>query len=75
MWDIIKMLYGALPSIKQEKMNTRGEEDKDTTLKCFSKLRNFGKYIGKFITNKYLRVKNWRFNPTLKSKYMSLHEF
>lgn len=75
MWDTLKMIYEALPSIKQEEINTRDEEDKDITLKYFSKLRNIGKYVGNCITNKYLRVKNWKFNPTLKLKYGSLHEF
>lgn len=37
----------------------------------FSKFRN----IGNCITNKYLRIKNWKFNPIRKSKDGNLHEF
>lgn len=73
-WDTLKMIYGVSPSIKQEKMNTRGEKDEDTNHKCFSKFRNIRNYLGNFITNKYLRI-SWKFNPILKSKDGSLHEF
>lgn len=27
MWDTLQMIYGVSPSIKQERINTRGEED------------------------------------------------
>lgn len=75
MWDTLKMIYGVSLSIKQEKMNTWGEEDKDTTRKCFSKIGNIGKYVGNCITNKYPRFKNYKFNPKLKSRDRRLHEF
>lgn len=40
-WDSLEMIYRVSPSIKQEKMNTRGKEEENKTLKCFSKLRNY----------------------------------
>lgn len=57
-WDTFEMIYGISLRIEQEKMNTRDEEDDDTTFKHFSKFRNIRSYIGTFITNQYLRVKN-----------------
>lgn len=62
-------------SIEQEKINKRGEKDENTNPKCFSKFRNIGNYVGNCITNKYIRVNNWKFNPTLKSKDTNLHKF
>lgn len=35
-----EMIYRVFPSIEQEEMNTRGEEDEDVILKCFSNFRN-----------------------------------
>lgn len=52
-------------------MNIWGEEDENTTFNCFSKFRNIRNYIGKFVSNQCVRVKNWKFNPIL----MGLHEF
>lgn len=75
MLDTLEMMYGVSPSIQQEEMNTQVAEDKDTTFRCFLKFRNFKNYIGTFVTNQCLRVKNCTFNPILKSKYGSLHEF
>lgn len=70
-WDTLEMIYGTSLSIEQENMNIRGGEDKNTTLGYFSNFR----IIGNYITNKYIRVNNWNFNPTLKSKYGNFHEF
>ena len=74
MWDTFEMIYGV-----SSKYRTREDEHtrqrKNTTFNYFSKLRNIGKYVGNCITNKYLIVKNWKFNPTLKSKDGNLHEF
>lgn len=36
MWDTLEMIYEVSPSIKQDKMNTRGEEDEDNG--CFQSL-------------------------------------
>lgn len=38
----------------------------------FFKLKN---YIGTFVTNQYLRIKNWKLNSVLKSKDWSYREF
>lgn len=54
-------------------MNTQDEEDKDTNHGCFSKLSNIENYVRNCIINIYLRIK--KFNPILKSKDLSLHEF
>lgn len=75
MWNALEMIYKVFPSIKQEEMDTRGEEDEHTSFKCFSKFRNIRNYIGTFVANQCLRVKNWKFNQILKSKDGSLHEF
>lgn len=75
MWNTLKMIYGVYPSIELEEMNARGKEDGDTTFKCFSKFRNIEIYIGTFLNNQYLRIKIWKFNPILESKYGNLHEF
>lgn len=75
MWDTFEKIYGVSPSIEQEKMNTRDKEEENTTFNHFLKLRNIGKYVGNYTTSKYLIVKNWKFNPTLKSKDGNLHEF
>lgn len=75
MWDTLEMIYRGLPNIEQEKMNTQGKEDEDTNLGCFSKCSKIGNYVGNHITNKFLRVKNWNFNPTLKSEDRNLHKF
>lgn len=75
MWDTLEKIYGVSPSIEQEDMNTRGKQDKDINVKCFSKFRNIGSCIGTFFTNQCLRVKNLKFNPILKSKEGSLHVF
>lgn len=73
-WDTLEMIYGVLPSIKQEKMKMWGKE-KVTTFGCFSNFRNIENYVGNCITNKYLRIKSFKFNLILKSKDGSLHEF
>lgn len=62
------MINEVSPSVEQEEMNTRGEKDEYTTFKCFSKFRNIRNYIGKFVSNQCLIVKNWKFNPIIKSK-------
>lgn len=56
-------------------MNIRGEKDEGFFNKCFSKFGNVRSYIGTFITNQYLRIKNLNLNPILKSKDRSDHEF
>ena len=38
-------------------------------------LSNIRNYIGTCVTNQCIRVKNWKFNPILKSKDGILHEF
>lgn len=58
MWDTLEMIYGVSPNIEQEWMNTQGEEDEFFIYKCFYKFINVRNNIIKFITNKYLRVKN-----------------
>lgn len=58
MWDTLEMIYGVSQSIKQEEMNTRGEEDESITHQCSTKFRISRNYIGTFITNQYLRVKS-----------------
>lgn len=68
MWDTLEMIHGVSSSIEQEDMNTRGEYDEDVNLKCFLKNRNVRIYIGTFITNQCLRVKDRKLNPILKSK-------
>lgn len=69
MWDTLKMIYGVSPSVKQEQMNTRGEEDEYFIHKCFFKFRYVRNGIRMYVTNKYLRVKNWnqKSGPILKS--------
>lgn len=74
MWDILEIIYGFYPSIEQEEMKTWGAEDEDIIFN-FKKNRNIGSCIGVFVTNQFLRVKNWKFNPIIKSKDKSLHEF
>lgn len=69
------MIYRVSSIIKQENMNTQGEVDEVTNHECFSKFRNIGNHVVNCITNKYLRIKNWKFNSILKSKDESLHEF
>lgn len=59
MWDTLEMIYGVSLSIKQGRMNTSGEKDECFIHKCFSKFINVGNNIRTFVTNKYLRVKNW----------------
>lgn len=75
MWDAFEKIYGVSPSIEHEKMNARGKEDNDTSHICFSKFINIGNFIGNCITNKYLRIKNLKFNSTLKSLDKSLMNF
>lgn len=58
MWNALEKIYGVFPNIKQEKTNTGGKEDKDITLRCSSKFRRIGSYVGKCITNQYLRINN-----------------
>ena len=62
MWDTLKLIYGDSPSIKQEKMNTGKEDD----IGCFSNCTSIGKFAGNCVTNKYFKIKNYKFNPTLK---------
>lgn len=71
MWDALKLIYRDFSSIKQEKMNTWDNDN----LGCFSKFTSIRKFVGNCVTNKNLRIKNWKFNPTLKSIDGSLHEF
>lgn len=63
------------PPLKQEDMNKRGKEDEDITLRYFSNFINIGSCIETFITNQYLRVKNWKFNKILKPKVGTLLSF
>lgn len=56
----------------KEEMNTRGKEDENVTFKRSLKFRNIGNYVGMFVVNQYLRIKNWKFNPILKLKDESL---
>lgn len=56
-------------------MNTRGKKDNDTIHRCFSKFRYIGNFVGNCITNKCIIIKNWKFNPILKSVDEILHEF
>lgn len=69
------MIHEAFSSIEQEKMNTRGKDGEVTNHGYFYKFRNIGNYVGNYINNKYLRIKNQKFNPILKSKDGILHEF
>lgn len=72
MWGNLEMLYEVSPSIKQQKMNTRGKEDNHG---YFYKFISIGKFVENYFTNKYLRIKNWKFNPTLESADESLYVF
>lgn len=49
------------------RMNTQGEEVEWFIHKYFSKFRKVINYIGTFVTNQYLIVKNWnkKFDPIL----------
>lgn len=72
MWDTLEMMCVASLSIEKEEMNIQGE---DNTFKCFSNFRDIRNCIGIFVDNQSLRIKNWKFNPILKSKDESLHEY
>lgn len=61
-------MYGVSPTINQEEMNTRGEENEGLFHKLSSNFRNFRNYIGTFVTNQYLTIKNRKSNPILKLK-------
>lgn len=69
------LIYEFIKVSRKGKMNTRGEEDVNTSHICFSKYKNIGNFVGKCITDKYLIIKNCNFNPTLKLIDESLHEF
>lgn len=43
--DTLEIVNGVSLSIEQEKMNTRGGENEDTTFSCFSKFRNVREII------------------------------
>ena len=58
MWDTLEIIYGVSPSVKQEKMNQRGEEDDFFIHKWFPKFRNVRENIRMLFSNKYQRVKN-----------------
>ena len=78
MWDT-EMIYEVSPSIEQERMNTRDKEDECFIHKYFPKFRNIINYIGIFVTNKCLRIKNWnkKCDPILKLKdesFCDLHK-
>lgn len=66
------MIYGVSSSIKQEEMNIRGKEDEDIIHQRFPNFRIARNYIGPFVTNQYLRIKNWKHNIILKSKDQSV---
>lgn len=69
------MIYEVSPSIKQDKMNIQGKEDEGFFHKCSSNFRNVINYIRNFVTNQYLRTKNWKHNPILISKDESVCKF
>lgn len=75
MWDTLEMIYGFFDSIEQEQINTQGEEDENTSFKCFSKVRNIKNYIRTLVTKQCLWIKNWKFKLILKLNNGSLHEF
>lgn len=54
MWDTLEMIYGFFDSIEQEQINTQGEEDENTSFKCFSKVRNIKNYIRTLVTKQCL---------------------
>lgn len=75
MWDTLEIIYEVSPSIEREEMNTRGKEGECFIHKCFSKFINVWNYIETFVTNRYLRVKNWKSGLILKSRDESVHWF
>lgn len=77
MWDTLEMIYGLSPSIKQNGMNTRDEEDECFFHKCFSNFKNIWRYVRTFVSNKYIRVKNWnqKSDPILKLRNGNLYDF
>lgn len=74
MWDTLEMSYKVSPSIEQERMNTRDKEDEYFIHKYFPKFINIINYIGIFVTNKCLSIKNWnkKCDPILKLKDESI---
>lgn len=74
-WDTLEMICGVSPSIKQEEMNTWGKEIEGLFHKFFWNLRNFRSYIRTFVSNKYIRIKNWKPNSIHKSKDGNFHNF
>lgn len=56
MWDTLEMKYEDSPSIEQEEMNPRDEENEDFAFKFFSKFRNIRNCIRTFVASQYLRV-------------------
>lgn len=59
MCDTYEMIYGVSSSIKQERMNTRDDEDEFFFHKSFSILRKFSNNIKTLVAKKYLKIKNW----------------
>lgn len=43
MWNTVEMIYEVSPSVEQERMNTRGEEDDCFIHKFLSKFKNVRK--------------------------------
>lgn len=75
MWDNLEIIYGVSPKVKQEEMNTPGDNDEGIIHQWFLSFRIERNYIGLFSTNQYLRVKNLKLNLILKSKDGSIHKF
>lgn len=69
------MVYGVSSSIEQDEMNIQVKEDEGLFHKYSSNFRNVRKFIGTFVTNKYLRIKNWKHNLIIKSKDGSVCKF
>lgn len=79
MQNTLEKKYGVSPSFEQERMNAQGDEDECECYfsKCFSTFGNIGSHVKMFITDKYLRVKNWNHKPDsiLKSRDVNFCNF
>lgn len=78
--DTLEMIYGVFSSIEQKRVNIRDE--KLDEYECYfhiwcSNFRNLGSYVRIFVSNEYLRVKNWnkKFDPILKLKGGNVYNF
>lgn len=67
------MIYGVSPSNKRN-WTHEAKKIKVSFINCFFKFRIARNHIGTYVTNQYLKVKNWKLNPIVKSKDRSAHK-